>query len=111
MLSGESDENNRALSQLGGYDGRSVREILLTDQPSAFQQVPVFVTNDCFIILSAGSRDFKRRAVQVKRQSVGRHTVRKRIGVVECHFERRAGAPEFLGALARENVANANTEA
>ena len=41
---------------------------------------------------------------------MGGHSEGERVGVVESHFQRGAGAPEFLGALALQDVAHADSE-
>src|ERR1035438_2695239 len=111
MLRRESDEDHPALSQFGGYHGCPARQIFFAYQPTAFQQVAIFVTDDGLVVLRVLRGDFKRRAVQIKSEPVGGHPVGQRVGVVEGHFERGAGAPEFLGGLALQDVAHPNPEA
>src|ERR1017187_165623 len=111
MLRRESDEDHPALSQFGGYHGCPARQIFFAHQPTAFQQVATFVTDDGLVVLRVLRGDFKRRAVQIKSEPVRGHPVGQRVGVVKGHFERGAGAPEFLGGLALQDVAHPNPEA
>src|SRR2546426_11478952 len=100
MLCWKTDEHHLTLPHPGRNDGRATCEVLLTEQPAALQQFAVGVAGYHVIAFGALRRDLEGRAVEEKRQTVRRHTVRDRIGVVEAHLEHRPRAPEFLAGLA-----------